>query len=316
MHLNLFAESTEPFDMSKTDEFESLLSSARDLAIPHAHAVRYLSRNVVLRHRRFHLLEWGEPSAPPLILLHGGHQSAHSWDLVSLSLADRYHIFALDQRGHGDSEWSRDGDYASVSMAEDVLAFVEAESVVDPIVFGHSMGGMVTLNLLRLAPALPRAAVIIDIGPEVDPRGTAMIRQFIKSAVEFDELEEFISRVRAYDPFRSPEHIERTVRYNILKRADGKYASKCDSRFAAPEADRGSRVTLDAVKAFKLPTLVVRGAQSNILDPEAAVRFAAALPQGRLVTVPSCGHNVHSQNTLGFLEEVGPFLVEVCPRKP
>jgi hypothetical protein len=107
MHLNGFSKSIAPLDMAATDEFQSLLASARDLGIPHAPAVRYRSRNTVLRHRRFHLLEWGEPSAPPLLLLHGGHQLAHSWDLASLSLADRYHVFALDQRGHGDSEWSR-----------------------------------------------------------------------------------------------------------------------------------------------------------------------------------------------------------------
>jgi pimeloyl-ACP methyl ester carboxylesterase len=308
VHLNAFADSTNPLEMTVTEEFESLLTSARELGIPHAPDVRYHSRNIVLRHRRFHLLEWGQPSSPPVILLHGGHQSAHSWDLVSLSLADRYHVFALDQRGHGDSEWSRDGDYSSAAMAEDVLAFIASEGIAQPILFGHSMGGMVTLNLLRLAPTLPKAVVLVDIGPEVNPRGTSMIREFIKSAVEFDDLEEFVARVRAYDPFRSKEHIERTVRYNMLRRADGKYVSKCDRNFAAPEADRGLRMSLDDVRDFQLPVLVVRGEQSNILEPEAADRFVTALPAGKLVTVPDCGHNVHSQNTSGFLDAVAPFL--------
>jgi hypothetical protein len=89
MYLNSFAQTTEPLDMARSDEFALLLASASDLGIPHAPDVPYWSRNIVLRQLRFHFLEWGAPDAPPIVLLHGGHQSAHSWDLVSLHLARR-----------------------------------------------------------------------------------------------------------------------------------------------------------------------------------------------------------------------------------
>ena len=72
MYLNTFAQSTQPLDMTTTDEFRSLLTSAADLAIPHAPAVPYRSCNIVLRQQRFHFLEWGHPDAPPIVLLHGG----------------------------------------------------------------------------------------------------------------------------------------------------------------------------------------------------------------------------------------------------
>ena len=108
MYLNRFADTTEPLDMTETEEFRLLLASAADLGISHAPEVPYRSCNIVLRQMRFHFLEWGAPDAPPIVLLHGGHQSAHSWDLVSLHLAQRYRVLALDQRGHGDSEWARD----------------------------------------------------------------------------------------------------------------------------------------------------------------------------------------------------------------
>ncbi|HET8996214.1 MAG TPA: hypothetical protein VFN42_06060, partial [Acetobacteraceae bacterium] len=84
MYMNAFAETVQPLDMTRTDEFRLLLASAADLGIPHAPDVPYRSRNIVLRQLRFHFLEWGDPGAPPLVLLHGGHQSAHSWDLVRL----------------------------------------------------------------------------------------------------------------------------------------------------------------------------------------------------------------------------------------
>ncbi|MBI2765326.1 MAG: alpha/beta hydrolase [Chloroflexi bacterium] len=311
MHLNTFAADAAPLDMTATDEFESLLASARDLAIAHQPGIRYVSRNVVLRHRRFHFLEWGAAGAPPLLLLHGGHQSAHSWDLVSLHLADRFHVFALDQRGHGDSEWSHDGDYSPGAMADDALAFLEAEGVVAPVVFGHSMGGLVTMTMLKKAPGLPRAVVLVDVGPEVSPEGARVIQAFIRSTAEFDDIEEFVARVQAYDPFRSRVHIERTVRYNMLRRTDGKYVSKCDHFLGDPRRREGEvprGVSLEDTRAFACPALVVRGAESNILTPEAAERLAAALPRGELVTVPRCGHNVHSQNTPGFIDAVTPFL--------
>ena len=92
-----------------------------------------------------------------LLLLHGGNQTAHSWDLVSLHLADRYHVLAIDQRGHGDSEWARDADYSATAMAEDALAFIDQQRLERPLVMGHSMGGMVTMTLLA-QPARGRPA--------------------------------------------------------------------------------------------------------------------------------------------------------------
>ena len=318
MYLNVFAQGSQPLDMTATDEFRSLLASAADLGIPHAPDVPYRSCNIVLRQMRFHFLEWGHPGAPPIVLLHGGHQSAHSWDLVSLHLAQRYRVLALDQRGHGDSEWARDVTYSNHEMSLDAEAFIAAMGLQRPVLKGHSMGGRNTMLLTRRNQALLRAAVIVDVGPELSEKGRAAIAGFVQGNQEFDDLEHFVRNVRQYDPYRSREHIERTVKYNMLERADGKYVSKCDSNPRRLNIARGSgpleNITLDDATAFDLPVLLVRGANSNILAPDAAERFAAALPQGRLVTVPDCGHNVHGQNTKGFIGAVGGFLESLAVR--
>ena len=314
MYLNTFAPTTDSVDMTGTDEFASLLESAADLGVGHVPRVRYVSRNVVINHLRLHLLEWGEPDAPPLLLLHGGNQSAHSWDLVSLHLADRYHIYALDQRGHGDSEWARDAEYAPDQMARDALALIAQEGAAAPIVVGHSMGGMVTMRLTALEPTLPRAVGLVDVGPEVSQRGAETIRNFVVRNTEFDQLDQFIDRVVAYDPFRSREHIERTARYNLVQRSDGRYVSKSDRLLHDPEfrqrarPDSERRDVAQGFHAFAGPTLLIRGERSNILEAEAAKRFVAGLPNARLVEVSDCGHNVHSQNTPGFLEALTPWL--------
>ena len=298
--------------MTTSSEFLSLCESANDLGISHANDIRYVSRNVVVRHQRFHLLEWGDPSLPTLLFLHGGNQSAHSWDLVSLHLADRFHIIAPDQRGHGDSEWARDADYSSHAMAADAHAILSQFNIDQPIVIGHSMGGMNTLRLALEQPNLLDRLVLVDVGPELSDAGAKTIRNFVIDNREFDDLEDFIQNVQKYDPYRSREHIERTVKYNLLQRADGKYISKRDHgpRLATTQTQReqSDRFSLSDASSISQPTLVIRGADSNLFSPEAAQRFAEALPQGQLETVPDSGHNVHGQNTSGFLAALIPFL--------
>jgi pimeloyl-ACP methyl ester carboxylesterase len=312
MFLNIFADGSAPLDMTGSDEFRSLLASAADLGIPHAPEVPYRSCNIVLRQMRFHYLEWGRADAPAIVLLHGGHQSAHSWDLVSLHLAQRYRVLALDQRGHGDSEWARDVTYSNHEMSLDAEAFIGAMALQRPVVIGHSMGGRNTMLLMRRNQALLRAAVIVDVGPELSERGRATIAGFVQVNQEFDDLEHFVRNVRQYDPYRSREHIERTVKYNMLQRADGKFVSKCDSNPRRLNIVRGSgpleNITLEDATRFDLPVLLIRGANSNILAPDAAERFAASLPRGSLATVPDCGHNVHGQNTKGFINALNGFF--------
>jgi pimeloyl-ACP methyl ester carboxylesterase len=312
MYLNTFAPSAAPLDMTGTDEFQSLLTSAAELGIPHAPDMPYRSANVVLRQMRFHYTEWGHPQAPPVVLLHGGHQSCHSWDLVSLSLAQDYRVLALDQRGHGDSEWARDVDYSNHTMSLDAEAFMDALGLARPVLVGHSMGGRNALLLAKRNQARLRALVVVDIGPEISPEGRQAIAGFVRANQEFDNLEHFVENVRKYDPYRPRAHIERTVKYNMLQRADGKFVSKCDATprriGLVPSAGTSDNITLDDARGFRLPTLVVRGAESNILAQDAAERFAAALPMGRLAVVEKAGHNVHGANTKGFLAALRGFL--------
>ncbi len=194
MYLNRFADTAEPLDMTQTEEFRLLCASAADLGISHAPDTLYRSRNIVLRQLRFHFLDWGAPDAPAVVLLHGGHQSAHSWDLVSLHLAQRFRVLALDQRGHGDSEWARDVSYTNHEMSLDAEAFIAALGLERPILMGHSMGGRNSMLLVRRSPSLLRALVIVDVGPEVSDRGRAVIAGFVRDNEEFDDLEHFCTQ--------------------------------------------------------------------------------------------------------------------------
>jgi esterase len=311
LYFNTFASSAEPIDLSESAELESLIASAGDLGIEYKRPVKYRARNLVANGHRFHLLEWGEEKAPLVLLFHGANQTGHSWDMVCLNLSQDYHLIAVDQRGHGDSEWPRDGDMSLPTLAQDAAAIIDALAAGEaPIIMAHSMGGIVLLSLLAAKP-VARKAVIVDIGPETAREGADRIQRFVRQAREWDSVEEYVAGVAAYDPFRSREHIERTMKYNIMQRADGKLVSKHFPRLAMNGDRAGTRFErpgYDDVARIACPVLITRGEQSDVLSPEAAARFAAALPDGKLVTVPDCGHNVHSQNSAGFLAAVRPFL--------
>lgn len=317
MYLNRFSEDLGPLDLSTVDEFASLQESARDLGIDAPAQTRYTSRNTVFRGQRFHFLEWGDPSKPTIVLLHGSNQSAHSWDLVSLHLSRNWHVYALDQRGHGDSEWSKAGHYSVQDMALDLAAFLEnvvgpegAAKDRKPVIVGHSMGGMVTLTHAHQNPHLMSAIGVVDIGPEVNAEGTKMIREFVGRNVEFADMEVFLDRVAQYDRYRSREHIAKTLKYNLMQRPDGVYVTKNDRRRYHPEAGTPAArtPTLEELATLDMPVLIVRGGDSNVLVDDAANRFVSALRQGKLVTIDNCGHNVASQNTVGFLGALTSFL--------
>jgi pimeloyl-ACP methyl ester carboxylesterase len=308
MYLNRFSDSTGVLDLAVGAEFDSLKASARDLGIDHPEAVRYVSTNTVLRHQRFHYLHWGDAQATPVLILHGGNQSAHSWDLVSLNLCGEWSVYALDQRGHGDSEWSRGAHYDVPELMRDAEVFIRTVIGQPCIVIGHSMGGLVACSLALHAPELIRQLVMVDIGPEVNDEGRKLIRDFVGRNVEFDDMNEFLDRVVAYDPYRSREHIERTLKYNLIRRADGKYVPKADRRRFHASGSMPSIPDLDAVRSIRCPVLIVRGETSSVLLRGAAERFAAALPSGRFVEVSGCGHNVAQQNTPAFLVVLRRFL--------
>jgi pimeloyl-ACP methyl ester carboxylesterase len=313
LYFNSFALGSEPIDLSETEELESLIASADDLGIGYERPVKYQARNLVANGQRFHLLEWGDEMAPLVILFHGANQTGHSWDMVGLNLSNDYHLIAVDQRGHGDSEWPRDGDMSLAALAQDAEAIIDLLAPREPpIMMAHSMGGIVVLSLLARKPVASKA-VIVDVGPETAREGGERIQRFVRQAREWDSVEDYVAGVAAYDPYRKREHIERTMKYNIMERADGKLVSKHFPRLlmnGGGPGPRFDRPSYDDVAKITCPVLITRGAQSDVLSPEAAERFGAALPNGTVTTVSDCGHNVHSQNSPGFLAVIRPFLAE------
>lgn len=253
-------------------------------------------------------LDWGAEGLPPLVCLHGITQTAHSWDDVAPDLADKHHLFALDARGHGDSEWPPDGDYSRQAQAQDVADFIERIARPPAIVAGLSMGGLTGLTLAAAQPQLVKALIVVDIAPQVEGEGVAAIAAFVKDTHEPLEFDEFVRRAMAFNTRRSEANIRERLSHNLKPVGDGKWIWKYDPRLVG-FANVGCDLEhlWREINKIRCPTLVVRGEESPVVSRQAAGRLAEALG-ARVASVPGAGHSVMGDNPSGFLAAVSPFL--------
>jgi pimeloyl-ACP methyl ester carboxylesterase len=269
-----------------------------------------LDRWVMLRGLRFHYLEWGAAAAPPLVLLHGYTSHAHSWDTFSRDLSEHFHIFALDQRGHGESAWT--DDYSAERMIEDVEAFVKALRLSKFDLLGLSMGGRNAYGYAARQLDRLKRLVIVDIGPETMTSGSTRIRQGALANDVFETEEEAIQVARHNNP-RAPEaELRHRFRNGLMLRDDGKWTYRYDKALRDPNRPRPQpdpAAHWAMLAQITCPTLLVRGAESDVLSVEVAERMAQTMPNCKLVTVPDAGHSIPLDNPSGFIAAVKPFLL-------
>ena len=121
---------------------------------------------------RLHYVDWGNPAAPPLILLHGGRDHCRSWDWLASTLRPEWHVIAPDLRGHGDSAWSLSGTYSMANYIYDLAQLVHQQKLAPVSIVAHSLGGNIALRYSGIYPEAVRRLVAIEgLGP--GPRSAA-----------------------------------------------------------------------------------------------------------------------------------------------
>ncbi len=269
-------------------------------------------RDVAVGELRFRYLDWGGEGLRPILFLHGGALTAHTWDLCCLALRDEFHCMALDQRGHGDSDWAPDADYSLAAQREDVKGFADALGLDDFVLVGMSMGAINALSYAIRYPHTLSALVLIDAGPNVRRPGSTRIRDFVNGGAEPASLEAIIERALEFNPRRDPLILRRSLMHNLRQGPDGNWTWKYDRRrFQAMGGDRHAaerRGLADGLAEVACPTLVVRGAESDVFHEEDAERLAAGLPNGRRVTIPRAGHTVQGDNPKDLAIALREFL--------
>jgi esterase len=269
-------------------------------------------RRVAVNGLSFRYLDWGSAGKPPILFLHGGALTAHTWDLCCLALRDDYHCLALDQRGHGDSDWAPDADYSIAAQRQDVKGFAEALGLDRFVLVGMSLGAINGLAYAIEHAETLAALVLIDAGPNVRRSGSRRIRDFVNGGAEPETLEAIIARALVFNPRRDPLILRRSLMHNLRRQEDGNWAWKYDrQRFQAMGGDRhaAERQSLaDGLARVACPTLVVRGGESDVFHDEDAEQLAAALPDGRWVKIPQAGHTVQGDNPKDLVAALREFL--------
>ena len=269
-----------------------------------------------------HALEWSQEGTP-LIFLHGFGNDAHVWDASAPLVAANYRTLALDMRGHGDSDIDPEGRYDHATMALDVEAAAEALGIERMVLVGHSMGGRVAMHVAGRNPERMAGLVIVDSGPDLDTRGTTRIRMETESAeLAFDSVEEYARILIDLYPAARPETMTELAGHWTRRRADGKLEPKLDPAFrrwrpgdVSPDELRAqmkaeSERLWQALEKTTCPTLVVRGAASDVMSAETAERMVDdVLANGTLEVIARASHSVMLDNAEAGNEALTGFVL-------
>jgi esterase len=273
-----------------------------------------VDRTVTANGLALHYLDWGGPAETRAIALHGFALNCHSWDEVAPRLRPRVRVLAFDQRGHGLSDRAvRLEDYTREQMVADVEGAVAALGLARVVVIGHSMGGMNAMTFAARNPALVRALVLVDVGPEVSVDGAQEVARFVAGPYALDSLDDWVEHTHRYYPWRSRERIRARLELSLRTLPDGKLAKQYDERFRQGFGGViDARDTLgDVARSLRVPTLLVHGEASPVLTREMAERFAKDVPGVELVSISGAGHSVAGDKPEEFLSVVETFLDSV-----
>ena len=245
---------------------------------------------------RVHYLDWGPPSAPPVVCVHGYTSSAQAFNAPARHLLDRFHIMALDVRGHGESAWSPTEAYQYDDQVSDLVEFVDQLGLEQFTLIGTSMGGIIGMAYAGAHPERLARLVINDIGPDAEVGGQRITQMVGERPEEFASMEDAMAYRRLVSPTTAGRSAEdqRELALGVLRqRPDGRWVWKMDPAYVRQRMQQGPppRPALwPALPRIPCPTLVVWGRESDVLSEAQARRMVEALPRGELAAVPDVGH--------------------------
>jgi len=245
---------------------------------------------------RAHYLDWGNPTAPPVVCVHGYTSSAQAFNALARRFHDRGHFVALDVRGHGESAWSPAGAYQYGDQVADLTAIVDKLGLSRFTLIGTSMGGIIAMAYAGAHPDRLTHLVINDIGPDVEVGSTRITQMVGSRPDEFATLEDAMAYRREVSPITAARSLDdqRELALGVLRRRpDGRWIWKMDPAYIEQRVKVGppERPALwAALSRVTCPTLVVWGTDSDVLSEAQARRMVDTLTNGELVTVAGVGH--------------------------
>ena len=270
-------------------------------------------KTVTVNGLKLHYLDWGTAGRTTMVLLHGLRGHSHSWDDFSPAMCGDFHVLALDQRGRGESDWAPNGEYTTEAYVADVAGFCDALSLEPFVLVGHSMGGRNAMAFAAKYPERMQKLIMVDIGPEADPRGGARIVREIKAVPEeFDTFEDIVAYIGRENRWLSEANLRRRLKYQTRELPNGKIGWRYDleirelrRRGVTPPGEDSWGVA----RNVSCPTLIVRGTETDILNPEIAQKMLSTMANATLTEVERAGHMPMEENPSDFIAAVRRYLL-------
>lgn len=284
------------------------------------------SHTYISQRLRLHYVDWGNPDAPPLLLVHGGRDHCRNWDWVAEDLCKDYHIIAPDLRGHGDSQWMLGGSYMISDYVYDIAQLLHQTQLTPVTIVAHSLGGVISLRYAGVYPDnVVRLVAIEGLGwpPKVVAERAAKSPQVriaewvdtlrklsARSPRKYDSIEDAFRRMQEENPHLSPEQARHLTVHGVSQNEDGTYSWKFDNYVRANQPFGIGKEDGEALwRNVTCPTLLVRGLDSWASDPAEDGRLAH-FRNARCVNFENAGHWVHHDQLDLFLKTVREFLAE------
>lgn len=261
--------------------------------------------------------EWGDVRTKhAVMLLHGYAETKAVWEGVAPDLAREHRVIALDQRGHGGSDRPRDMDYSRATQVEDLEAVIGAFGLRTVTLVGHASGGANAICYAAEHPDTVTALVVIETAPEVLRSGVETLRRLVTSGDAFASLDDIGDVFHTYYPYQTSEQVERRVLAAVTESEDGTYTWDFDPVLRdptqrPPEPDPGQRRLNDlweCVDRVQCPVMIMRGAETDMLTPEAVQRLHRRLIGSRVSLIEESGHNVPTDQPSAMALNVREFL--------
>jgi pimeloyl-ACP methyl ester carboxylesterase len=261
---------------------------------------------------RLHYLEWNPDATRTIVLLHGNSANAWWWQpLADAMRATDFRLLALDQRGHGDSEWVRPPAYGPLEYAHDLARFIAQYAPPRPFVIGHSMGGISALTFAAEYPGAARAIVAIDAAVTSNDRRNHYLRRLRGlPVINYPDRETALARFRLMpkEGEIAPTTLRTIAEKSLGQTSEGRWTMKFDrdSFLGSDGID-----VLVAIKTIRDPLLLIRAEHSRIMTAEGAARAVASNPKAALVTIAGAHHHVILEQPATVARTIEEFIASV-----
>src|SRR4051794_22567002 len=268
---------------------------------------------------RIHYCVWGDESKPAVVMVHGGRDHARNWDFVAEGLADRYALYAIDLRGHGDSDWVTGGPYGLGSYEADVVRLLDVLDRPQVFLLGHSLGGRIAIDVTAAFPERISKTIAIEgfgrMGSDRPPH--EQLQNYVRIANDlaerqprgYETLDAAEARMAEEHPRMPPENVRHVTRHAVNQREDGTYVWKFDNYTRlTPAPEFSLDQTESSWRQVKTPVLFCGGVESWSLRFPGREVMADWVPGAQKHVFEEAGHWVHHDQLQPFLQVVRDFL--------